>query len=388
MTLLLVFSLCLLLAVLISQRAERTVLSTAVLFLLTGMVAASPALHLLTIKAFDPIVQHLAELALFSVLFTDGMKLQASTLLRSYWLPLRALAMGLPLTIVAAALLAHFITGLPWLESLLLGAILSPTDPVFVAAIVGREEIPARLRNLLNVESGLNDGLALPVVLLLLAHISSSHVSLLAVGLELAGGLAVGVVIPWVALKIETFSFFAASASYVPLLPVSIGLLVLATCWETHANEYLAAFAAGICTASFGPMVREEFHGIGETVTELLKLAALMVFGALFSVSFFGSISWEGYLFAILMVVAVRPVTLILSFLWPSLTWPEFATAAWFGPKGFASVTYALIVLNAKASLGDVIFRLAALVIGISIVAHSSSDVPVAKWLVNRSERR
>lgn len=111
----------------------------------------------------------LAELALFSVLFTDGMRVGWRDLRSAWREPGRALLLGLPLTVLVTAVLAHVVAGLPWLHAFLVGAVLAPTDPVFAAAIVGREEVPRRLRHLLNVESGVNDGLVLPVVLVLLA---------------------------------------------------------------------------------------------------------------------------------------------------------------------------------------------------------------------------
>jgi len=167
--LLLSFAVLLLIGVLISERAHRTVLSTAVLFLVGGFLLGPGALNIVSVSAGDPIVGGLAELALFSVLFTDGMRVGFRDLRSAWRLPGRALLLGLPLTLGLTAVFAHYIVGLPWLESFLLGAILAPTDPVFAAAIVGREEVPGRLRHLLNVESGVNDGLALPIVLILLA---------------------------------------------------------------------------------------------------------------------------------------------------------------------------------------------------------------------------
>ena len=107
----------------------------------------------------------IAELALFSVLYTDGMRAPVRDLVSAWRLPGRALLLGLPLTLLGTALLARYVVGLSWAESILIGAALSPTDPVFAAAIVGREGIPSRLRFLLNVESGLNDGLALAIAL-------------------------------------------------------------------------------------------------------------------------------------------------------------------------------------------------------------------------------
>ncbi len=127
-----------------------------------GSVLGNGSLGVIDVHADDEIVWVLAELALFSVLFSDGMRVGLPELHGAWRLPGRALVIGLPLTLIITAVFAHVVAGLPWLESFLLGAVLSPTDPVFAAAIVGREEIPYRLRNLLNVESGLNDGFTLP----------------------------------------------------------------------------------------------------------------------------------------------------------------------------------------------------------------------------------
>jgi NhaP-type Na+/H+ or K+/H+ antiporter len=161
--LLVCFSALLVVAVLLSELANRTVLSTAVLFLVAGFLLGPGVLDVLRVQSGDPAVTVLAELALFSVLYSDGMRVGMKDLRRAWRLPGRALVLGLPLTLIITAALAHWVAGLPWLESLLLGAVLSPTDPVFAAAIVGRKEVPPRLRHLLNVESGVNDGLALPI---------------------------------------------------------------------------------------------------------------------------------------------------------------------------------------------------------------------------------
>ena len=152
MTGLFVFALTLLAAVLVSDLADRSVLSTAVLFLLAGVVAGEGLLGALSLRPNAPAVALLAEWALFSILFTDGMRVGLKDLASAWRLPGRALLLGLPLTLVGTALLARWIVGLPWAESFLLGAVLSPTDPVFAAAIVGREEVPARLGLLIATE--------------------------------------------------------------------------------------------------------------------------------------------------------------------------------------------------------------------------------------------
>ncbi|HWG99156.1 MAG TPA: cation:proton antiporter [Pilimelia sp.] len=380
MTLLLVFAAVLLLAVLVSALARRTILSTAVLFLAAGFLVGDGVLGWVEVTPASPVVGSLAELALFAVLFTDGMRV-GWTDLRSAWrLPGRALGWGLPLTLLITAVLAHYVAGLGWVESLLIGAVLAPTDPVFAAALVGNDKVPGRLRHLLNVESGVNDGLALPFVVVLLAVVAGSgDLHLGALGLELAIGVAIGVAVPWLAIRLERTRFFAVSADYLPLNAVAIGLLVLALGKVTHGNLFLAAFAAGITVATVGAAQREAFEHFGELVAEILKLAALLVFGALITPVFLGEIPWTGWVFAVLALVAARPIALWLSFLGTGLGLREQLAAAWFGPKGFASVVYGLLVLASGIGAADLIFHLVALTIVLSIVAHSSTDVVVAR---------
>jgi NhaP-type Na+/H+ or K+/H+ antiporter len=187
------FACLLLLAVLVSSLAHRTILSTAALFLVAGFVLGDGVLGVVSITAEDEMVGTLAELALFAVLFTDGMRVGWQDLRSAWRLPGRALGWGLPLTLVVTTLGAHYLLGLGWIESLLIGAILAPTDPVFAAALVGNEKVPPRLRQLLNVESGVNDGLALPFVMVFLAIAAGSgDLHLGELGSELGLGILIG----------------------------------------------------------------------------------------------------------------------------------------------------------------------------------------------------
>lgn len=264
---------------------------------------------------------------------------------------------------------------------------LAPTDPVFAAAIVGREEVPGRLRHLLNVESGLNDGLALPVVLVLVAVVGGPDVEYAALAGELGLGLVIGVIVPLVAVALLRSRFTATTSTYESLTSVAVGLIVLSLAELSHANLFLAAFAAGITVATLAPELRDSFHEFGELVTELLKLVAILVFGALISPAFLGEISALGYAFAILSLVVARPVAIALSFLRSRLPWQEQAAVAWFGPKGFASVVYGLIVLDSGAERADEMFHLVALAVVLSILAHSSTDVPIAHHFARRRVR-
>ncbi|GAB3536182.1 cation:proton antiporter [Arthrobacter tecti] len=376
------FAVVLLAGVLISERASRTVISTAVLFLLAGFLLGQGVLDVITVESGDPVVLILSELALFSVLFTDGMRVGLRDLRAAWRLPGRALVLGLPLTLLVTAVLAHYVAGLPWLESFLLGAVLSPTDPVFASAIVGRKEVPGRLRHLLNVESGINDGLALPIVLVLLAIAGGTDAGGWQLTEEILLGIIVGVVIPLLVLALERLPFLSAERHLEPLVTVSIGLLVLTICTATHANLFLGAFAAGVTIATVRPEFRDEFEQFGELVTELLKLAAILVFGALITPAFlFEEIPFAGWLFALLALLVARPLALLASFVGTNLPRGQRIAAMWFGPKGFASVVYGLLVLQSGIEFADQVFHLAALAIVLSILAHSSTDVLIAKKL-------
>lgn len=384
MTVLVWFAVTLFVAVLASAFASRSVLSTAVVFLLGGFLLSITGASVP--GPDDQRLELIAELALFSVLFTDGMRLGVRQLTSAWRLPGRALLLGMPLTFLGTALLARWLTGVNWTEAFLLGAALAPTDPVFASAIVGREGISQRLRNLLNVESGLNDGLALPFVVLLLAA-AGGQADVSTAVVEVMTGIAIGVGIPFLAIKLEELSIFRASTPYEPLMGFAIGLVVLSVSMATHANLFLAAFSAGVTVASLSPTTVERFHDFGELLTELFKLAALFLLGLLIDPTFLSEIPLGGYLFAVLALVLVRPIAISIALYGDQLHRSELAAAAWFGPKGFASVVYGLLILHSGIEAADVLFHLTAIVVAASIIAHSSTDVLIAHKLADLEQQ-
>ncbi|MFC8588187.1 cation:proton antiporter [Streptomyces sp. NPDC057217] len=383
MVLVAVFGAALLVAVLLSGLAARTVLSTSLLFLLGGALVSDGFLGLIHISPESEIVAVTADLALFAVLFTDGMHVSFAKLRANWRNPARALGLGMPLACVGTALITHYLVGLDWTTSFLVGAVLAPTDPVFASAIVGRKEVPARLRELLNVESGVNDGLALPVVLVLIAAAgptaAGAEASYGSIALELALGLVFGVALPLLVNALVRLPLLGAEPKLQPLLPLATGVILYAACHLTHANPYLAAFSAGAVLAAVAPESHKAFEPLGESLAELAKFAALLVFGALLTPQLFGDLSWGGYAVAVLAIVLIRPGSLLLSLWGTRIDRREKFVAAWFGPKGFASVVYGLLVLQAGIPQGQEAYTLIAVCIAFSIVAHSSTDVPVAR---------
>lgn len=381
MALVLAFGLVLLISVSLSGLAARTVLSTALLFLAAGALLGPGGFGVDDIHADDEIVAVLADLALFIVLFTDGQRACLPALRENWRLSGRALGLGMPLTMVGIAVPAHFLLGLDWTTAFLIGAILSPTDPVFASALVGRDDVPLRLRRLLNVESGLNDGLALPFVLIFLATAQHQEAELWNVGTELVSGLVLGAAIAAAVALLWRLPVFSAEPRLQPLGPAAIAIVVYATCHLTHANAYLAAFAAGSTLATMHGAAAERFERFGDLVSELAKFAALIVFGALITPDLLFGLSWLDWMVPVIAILLVRPAALLLSMLRTRLPAQERWTAAWFGPKGFASVVYGLLVLQSGIPDGERVFAIVAATIALSIVLHSTTDVPVAKML-------
>ena len=379
--LVLAFGVVLLISVSLSGVAARTVLSTALLFLLAGALIGQGGLGLVDIPSDGAFVTGLADLALFTVLFTDGQRAGLPALREGWRLSGRALGLAMPLTMVGIALPAHFLAGLDWPTAFLVGAILSPTDPVFAAAIVGRDDVPLRLRRLLNVESGLNDGLALPFVLIFLATAANRDAHLGEVALELVAGLALGVAIPAVVVLAWRLRVLTAEPRLQALGPLAIAVMLYAACHLTHANPYLAAFAAGSTIATLDHVAAERFEHFGDLLSEVTKFAALLVFGALITPDRIGDLTAGDWMVAVIAILLVRPAAMLLSLLRTTLPAQQRWVAAWFGPKGFASVVYGLLVLQAGLPTGDHVFDLVAITIALSIVLHSSTDVPIAKAL-------
>ena len=376
MIFLLLFSLTLLVSTLVSKWSQRSVFSAAVLFWLAGSLAGleytsplAPGGHTL---------QLIVEITLFAVLFVDGMKLGLHGLRANWRLPTRTLVIGLPITLLIISGLAHTLLGLSWENAFLLGAMLSPTDPVLAEALVGREAVPLRVRRMLNIESGLNDGLTLPMVLFLLYWGTNrgSPSELVAQG---AVGIALGAAVPFLLVKLERLSTIATAEEYRALFLIGTAGLLVSLTTLLHGNELLAAFVAGTVLGRQAPEFRDAFADVGRNSTEVLKLAALFLFAGADGHNYLTQ-GWKAYLFAILVLIAARPIAVLLS-LWGSrLSTSERLTAAWFGPKGFATVFYALLVFGSTHDSAALLFNLCALTVTASILAHSTTDVLIAGW--------
>lgn len=373
----LAFALTLLFAVLLSERANRSVLSTSVLFLAVAALLGPLGFGVLS-REWEGLTEKIAELALFTTLFSDGMRVDW-TGVRSWRQPaMLVLLVGMPLTVLLIALVSWLLLGLTGVGAFLLAAVLAPTDPVFAAALVRREAVQPELRRILNVESGLNDGLALPLVLVLLHHHKSGVGEL---AFSVGGGLLLGAAVSLAAHLLEHSPLFSVATGYRPLAALALALTVFSLATLLGLNEFLAAFSAGATLSRLRGTMSPEFSNFAENVANALKFVALFVFGTILQRHMFTAPGFRGWIVAVLVLFAARPAALVLPMLKSALGFRERVALAWFGPKGFASVLFALIVEHSHIREASQIFDVAAVTVTLSMVLHSSTSAPFADWL-------
>ena len=389
---LLIVGALLVLAAGLSGWLHRTVLSIAVLSVLAGIVLS--ATGLVSVDPGAEIVLRVVEVALILTLFSDGLFVEGE-LLRHAWGPAaRALAIAMPVTLVLLALAAKTLFAeLGWAEAFLLGAVLSPTDPVVTSSVVTSARVPPIIRHTLNLESGLNDGLALPFVLffLVLATNSGNAAGEAArLGGEALVGAAIGVGLAilggWLLSRLPRPGI---THKYEGIYALGIAFAAFGLADVTHGNGLIAAFVAGIALAVTRHEIPDAFSTFNESVSAAFQVITFFVFGALIVAT-----GWDGNTPALVAFIAfallvARPAAVWLSLLGvPSLSWPEKAFAAWFGPKGVASMLFALLVLSSTAPHRTMLFDVAAFAIIVSIMAHGLTDTLGANWIERAIGRR
>lgn len=370
MALVLAYGVLLTIAVLVSHRAHTTVLSTSVLFLVAGAALGQIGPSVVDVDISVQAIGEAARVALFTILISDGTQLGAREILAAWRLPGRALLIGLPLTIAVVAVAAHLVLGVSWIASIALGAALSPTDPVLVRSLLDRHVVPRRLRRLLHVESGLNDGLALPVLLVALGHGRGIGETLL----DVAGGLVLGAAAGFITL-LQRVSWLRITKTYEPLFGVAIALTVFGAARLLGVNELLAAYAAGVGIATLAPDVAHAFQRLADPISEALKLGVLLIFGATATIA----TDWRALVFAGITLVMARPIALVFALARKKLPRDEWLTAAWFGPKGFATLLYGALILESGMPGAWRLLTIAGLVVAASVIAHSSTDTLVVR---------
>jgi sodium/hydrogen antiporter len=364
-----------------------TVLSISVLAVAAGIILA--VADVVEVNAEDSAVVHLIELALIVTLFSDGLFVERELLRLHSGPTLRALTIALPITLLLLALFAKALfPGLSWAEAFLLGAVLSPTDPVVTSAVVTAQKVPAKIRHTLNLESGLNDGLALPFVLFFLV-LATPGGDAGQEALELLGeaifGAALGIAIGVIGGRlVHRLPGGGITSRYEGMYALGLGLLCYGVADVTFGNGLIAAFVGGIALGVAEHDIPEEFVAFNENVSSILQVATFFVFGAIIvAIGYDRSVPELAVFIAFALLVA-RPIAILIAFLRVRMPTADRAFIAWFGPKGVASMLFALFVLNSAAESRDTIFDVAAFVVLASIVAHGLTDTVGAGWIERR----
>jgi sodium/hydrogen antiporter len=384
---LLLFGALLAVAAALSGVMRGTVLSISVLSVSLGIILA--AAGVVEVDEDDEAVVQLIELALILTLFSDGMFVERE-LLRRHWSPVaRSLILAMPLTMGALALAAKVLfPDLTWAEAFLLGAVLSPTDPVVTSTVVTSQRVPASVRHTLNLESGLNDGLALPFVLFFLVLASpggdAGNEATKLVG-EAAVGALIGVALGILGGRLHNrLPGGGITPRYEGIYAIGFGLAAFGLADVTIGNGLIAAFVAGITMGIAEHDVPDAFVEFAENVSAISQVLTFFVFGALIVATGYAENVLALAAFVVFALLVARPGAVLLSFVRTGLPQAQKAFIAWFGPKGVASMLFALFVLKSDVGQNETIFDVAAFVILASILAHGFTDTVGASWVERR----
>jgi len=379
---------------LVSGLVRRSFLSLAAIYVVVGFLCGDGALGVLSFDPRSAFVEELAVLALILILFRDGLEVEGEMLQRAWHLPLRKLVLAMPLTAASIACAAKLLTDLSWTQAFLLGALLAPTDPVLSSSVVTNSRVPRLVRHSLNLESGLNDGLALPAVLALIAALDPARHDFVwwrfviqDVGLGFAFGIGIGLLAAAVLPRGDGVER-GIPAHQGALLMLGIAFATYGvTVLEPKGNGLIAVFVCAITLGVRRPEVRRYFQHGADDVIEIAKLAIFVVFGALLTVHGLFSEGWAAVAIVLFTLLIARSLAVFAALAGTGVDTATKAFMAWFGPKGVATMTFSLLVLSRSVPAGERIFNLAALVVFASILAHGLSDSAGVEWIARRAQR-
>ncbi|HET7490072.1 MAG TPA: cation:proton antiporter [Acidimicrobiales bacterium] len=400
--------LCLLVFVwaVLSGVLARHNLTGSILLAAAGYVLGNPDWGSLHVEVNAANIHVVAEITLALVLFSDAARVDLRSLRADIALPARLLGIGLPLSVVAGFLLAMpLLAGVPWALALFVGAALAPTDAALSTQVIDDERIPMRLRRALNVESGLNDGIVTPIVTLALAVAASQ----LAVVSEtttaeansalraLAGGLAFGAFAGVAGAVVITaaarYGWVARGGRRVAALAVALGSFAGAVAFD--ANGFIAAFVAGMAFGAVLTRARTDVERVDELPDlggRVLGLVVWFLFGATLLPVAFHHLDARMVVYAVLSLTVVRMAPVALSLVRSRLDGPTVAFVGWFGPRGLASVVFALLALESLGEGDAAVSRAVgtvALTVMLSVVLHGVTAGPAGRsYLLREAARR
>ncbi len=385
-TTLAVISACVLIWGLVSARLERWDVSAPIAFVLLGLAVTHGPTTLVHVNVHSSTIRSLAEVTLALVLFADASRVNVRSLRTDAALPARLLGIGLPLTIGAGAGAAALLFGGSglWVAAAI-GAIVAPTDAALGASIMGDNRVPSGVRRLLNVESGLNDGIATPFVNLFIAGavsaeaVSGAHPTTAALDLLGGAGLGIAVGVAGATLLALAGRHGWSAAGFRPIAVLGLALFAYSVSVAAGTNGFIAAFVAGMAFGTVdraGGAVDLRFTEEGGT---LLSLLVWFTFGAAMLAPGLADVGWREVVFALLALTVLRMVPVALALAGSGLDRATVFFVGWFGPRGLASVVFGLIAVDSLApAQSKVVLGAVTLTVALSVLLHGISASPLA----------
>lgn len=373
---------------LVSARLEGTVITAPLLFVAFGFLVGSGGFGFAEIDIGHSAIHVIAELTLILVLFTDAARIDLNRVRRDHDLPMRMLLIGLPLAIAAGALVAValFPAFSVW-EAILLAALLAPTDAALGQSVVSAKAVPLRIRQAINIESGLNDGIALPAVLLFAAlagAASGGHASgnWLQFGLmQVTLGPLAGAIIGFAGARLIDAAAERrwATTAFQGIGILSLSVLAYVLAEVVGGNGFISAFVAGIV---FGNSIRHPctfLFEFMESEGQLLMLITFLVFGASLLPEGLEHANATFVVYAVLSLSAIRMIPIALSLLGSGIRLPTYLFLGWFGPRGLASILFVLLILEGtEIPHRAEILSITVMTVALSVLLHGVSAAPLA----------
>jgi NhaP-type Na+/H+ or K+/H+ antiporter len=378
---------------LVAGRVERTMVSGPMIFVVAGFLMGPSVLGWFKGDAGSESLRVMADLTLAVVLFNDAATANLSVLRRQFQIPSRMLLLGLPGAIVLGFGLAMLLfDGLSMYEAAILGTMLASTDAALGKAVITNDSVPTRLREGLNVESGLNDGICVPILLFFIAlavrredggHTTSA---VLLFAREIGIGMAVGFSLAMVGTALFRWCMKREWVSEIWMQVTAVGLAIacFAMADSLHGSGYIAAFTGGML---FGYREKKSTHKLvlaAEGTGETLALVTWMLFGAMVIGPALKLFSWDVVIYALLSLTVIRMVPIFLSLAGSGESARNRLFVGWFGPRGLASIVFAIMVINAKVPHGELMALVVTCTVFLSLIAHGISANPLARWLGNK----
>lgn len=371
----------------VSRRLLGTVVTPAMVFVAGGIVASADVLGWLDPTIGSDSVRWVAEATLTVVLFSDASRLDFGALRREYVVPLRLLAIGLPLTIVAGALAGVALLGeLVFIEAVLLAIVLAPTDAALGQAVVTDARVPSRVRQGLNVESGLNDGLCVPLLLIALAVVSAEagqetqpvRLVVEEIGFGVVGGVVSGA-LGATALRLGRRRGWVAE-QWAPLAPLAAAGLSYGLATALGGSGLIAAFSAGLAFGAIALEEDERAAGMLETIGDGFSAATFFVFGAAVVPIIIGVVDGAMLVFGVLALTVVRMLPVAVALAGTHARAPTVAFVGWFGPRGLASIVFAVLILQAEPipNLTPILATIG-VTVALSVYAHGLTAAPLTE---------